>query len=73
MSRCNASNFSIVEFVDSTNAAYQMIFPKGHVIGLVIDNGIEILIHIGTNTFQLGGKGFKTLVKKFIKLLQAKL
>ncbi|WEV51023.1 beta-glucoside-specific PTS transporter subunit IIABC [Lactobacillus sp. ESL0731] len=47
--------------VDGTVA---MVFPTGHAIGLKSDNGAEVMIHIGMDTVELDGKGFKTLVKK---------
>ncbi|WEV39706.1 beta-glucoside-specific PTS transporter subunit IIABC [Lactobacillus sp. ESL0681] len=41
-----------------------MVFPTGHAIGLISDNGAEVMIHIGMDTVELDGKGFKTLVEK---------
>lgn len=40
------------------------IFPTGHAIGLVSDEGCEILIHIGMNTVQLEGRHFKILAEQ---------
>lgn len=34
------------------------LFETKHAIGLSLDNGMEILIHIGINTVELGGEGF---------------
>lgn len=35
-----------------------------HVVGLRLDNGIELLIHIGINTVNLKNLGFELLVKE---------
>lgn len=34
-----------------------------HAVGLKLDNGIEILLHIGIDTVNMNGEGFKPLVK----------
>ncbi|MGG5329370.1 PTS sugar transporter subunit IIA [Enterococcus sp. AZ163] len=38
------------------------IFPTKHAIGLVTDDGLELLIHIGIDTVALNGEGFDILV-----------
>lgn len=38
--------------------------PTGHAFGLVLDGGIEVLIHVGIDTVQLKGEGFDVKVKK---------
>lgn len=39
------------------------VFPTSHALGLKADNGLELLIHIGLDTVQLNGEGFKVLVE----------
>lgn len=41
-----------------------MVFKTGHAMGLVNNEGIEVLIHVGLDTVKLEGKGFKVLVKE---------
>lgn len=38
--------------------------PTGHAFGLVLDGGIEVLIHVGIDTVQLKGEGFTVHVNK---------
>ncbi len=42
----------------------ETIFDTKHAIGLSLDNGAEILIHIGINTVELGGEGYQAFVKE---------
>ena len=41
-----------------------LVFPTGHVVGINTTDGAEVLMHIGMDTVNLQGKGFKTLVQK---------
>jgi sugar PTS system EIIA component len=38
------------------------IFPTKHAVGLVSEEGLEILIHIGLETVELNGEGFEVEV-----------
>ena len=52
------------------------LFPTGHAIGMVSEEGAEVLIHVGMDTVRLEGKGFTVLtavgdhVKKGQELLR---
>lgn len=35
------------------------VFETGHAVGMTTDNGTEVLLHIGINTVEMNGKGFK--------------
>jgi PTS system beta-glucosides-specific IIC component len=37
------------------------VFDTGHAIGMITDQGTEILLHIGINTVEMKGRGFKVL------------
>ncbi len=38
--------------------------PTGHAFGLALDNGVEVLIHIGIDTVKMKGEGFTVHVAK---------
>ncbi len=40
------------------------LFDTHHAIGLTLDNGMEMLIHIGINTVELGGEGYTAHVSE---------
>ena len=47
-----------------------VLFPTGHAVALITDNGLEILMHIGIDTVELEGVGFEKLVKQGDKVAQ---
>ncbi|MBP2058886.1 PTS system beta-glucosides-specific IIC component [Lactobacillus colini] len=46
------------------NGMVVLTYKTGHAIGLKSEDGAEILIHIGMDTVNLNGKGFKVLAKE---------
>lgn len=40
------------------------VFPTKHAVGIQLDNGLEILLHMGLDTVELNGKPFDTHVKE---------
>lgn len=41
-----------------------LIFKTNHAFAMTLNNGIEILVHIGIDTVELEGKGFERLVQE---------
>lgn len=52
------------------NGVLTLIYPTKHAIGFTLDNGIELLIHIGINTVELEGKYFTQKATPGMKLKQ---
>lgn len=52
------------KIVAPADATVSMLPASRHAIGLTLDDGTELLIHIGINTVELNGEGFTALVRE---------
>lgn len=46
------------------NGILTLLYPTGHAFGVTMKNGIELLVHIGINTCESKGDGFRLLSKQ---------
>ena len=53
---------TVVAPADATVAATMP--GSNHAIGLVLDDGMELLVHVGVDTVEMGGDGFSCLVEQ---------
>lgn len=56
------------EVVAPADGEINFIMDTGHAFGIILKNGIEILIHIGLETASLKGEGFHVLTKPGVKV-----
>lgn len=53
------------DFVCSpANGTLETMFPTGHAFGVLTNEGVELLVHIGLDTVKAKGDGFDVLVKQ---------
>ncbi|MBD9044150.1 MAG: PTS glucose transporter subunit IIA [Solobacterium sp.] len=52
------------EVVAPATGRLEVLFPTGHAFALRMNDGTRLLIHIGIDTVNLKGKGFKVLKKQ---------
>lgn len=50
------------ELVSPVNGTVTVLFPTKHAVGMVSEEGVEMLMHIGMDTVSLDGKGFEAHV-----------
>ena len=46
------------------NGNLAVLFPTGHAYGILMNNGVELLVHCGIDTVNAKGDGFRLLGKK---------
>lgn len=57
------------ELVSPVNGTVTVLFPTKHAVGIVSEEGVEMLMHIGMDTVSLDGKGFETHVEQGDKVV----
>lgn len=45
-----------------------LVFKTKHAFAMTLDNGLELLVHIGVDTVGLNGEGFEQLVEQGVKV-----
>lgn len=62
LSKCGAAVDSTGDVVVSPgDGELTLVFKEQHAFGITLDNGVEVIVHIGINTVELNGKGFQLL------------
>lgn len=55
---------SKVTICSPANGTLSAMFPTGHAFGVTMKNGVELLVHIGIDTVNAKGDGFRLLGRK---------
>lgn len=57
------------ELVSPVNGTVTVLFPTKHAVGIISEEGVEMLMHIGMDTVSLDGKGFVAHVEQGDKVV----
>lgn len=57
------------ELVSPFNGTVTVLFPTKHTVGIVSEEGVEMLMRIGMDTVSLDGKGFEAHVEQGDKVV----
>ena len=59
----------VIEPSQGENGTVTVLFPTKHAVGIVSEEGVEMLMHIGMDTVSLDGKGFEAHVEQGDKVV----
>jgi PTS system glucose-specific IIA component len=54
--------------VSPVDGVVSFIFKTNHAFGMMLDNGVELLVHVGIDTVELNGTGFERLIEEGTKV-----
>ena len=60
---------TIIEVMAPSDGLLSVVAETGHAFGMILDDGIEVLVHVGLDTVELNGEGFEILVGEGNKIL----
>ena len=55
---------TVGEVIAPADGVVSVVMPSKHAVGLTLDNGVEILIHVGIDTVNLDGQFFESFVEQ---------
>ncbi|MEG0286513.1 MAG: PTS transporter subunit IIBC [Vagococcus sp.] len=64
---------SAKEVVSPVNGTVTSVFPTKHAIGVITEDGFEVLIHMGLDTVQMSEQAFEVVVKEGDNISQGQL